>query len=94
MEAQVQVARTILYNVAKMADSGQRYTTEAAICKLTCSEMCQDVSRKAIQIMGGNGTHEEYDVERLYRDAMLTTIGEGTSEIGKLIISRDVLKKY
>ena len=56
--------------------------------------MCQDVSRKAIQIMGGNGTHEEYDVERLYRDAMLTTIGEGTSEIGKLIISRDVLKKY
>ncbi len=94
MEAQVQTARTILYNVAKMADSGMRYTTEAAICKLTCSEMCQDVSRKAIQIMGGNGTHEEYDVERLYRDAMLTTIGEGTSEIGKLIISRDVLKKY
>ena len=62
--------------------------------KLYASEMCDNVCRQAIQVMGGNGISEEYEVERFYRDSKLNTIGEGTSEINKLVIVRHVLNKY
>ena len=94
METKVEVARTMLYNVAKLADSGLPYSKEASMLKLFATEMCDDVCRQGIQVMGGNGISEEYELERFYRDSKLNTIGEGTSEINKLVISRHVLKKY
>ena len=94
METQVAVDRTMLYNVAKMADAGIPFSKEAAMLKLYASEMCDNVCRQAIQVMGGNGISEEYEVERFYRDSKLNTIGEGTSEINKLVIVRHVLNKY
>ena len=94
MEMEVNVARTMLYNVAKLADAKKPFSKEAAMLKLYASEMCDRVCWKAIQVMGGNGISEEYEVERFYRDNKLNTIGEGTSEINKLVISRHVLKEY
>lgn len=94
MEMKVNLGRTMLYNVAKLADSGANFTKEAAMLKLYVSEMCDRVCWKAIQVMGANGISEEYEVERMYRDNKLNTIGEGTSEINKLVISRYVLNEY
>lgn len=94
MEQKVEVARCMCYNVAKMADAGLNYTREAAMLKLYASEMADEVCRDAIQVMGANGISEEYEVERFYRDVKMMTIGEGTSEINKLVISRYVLDKY
>lgn len=94
METEVNVARTMLYNVAKLADAKLPFSKEAAMLKLYASEMCDRVCWKAIQVMGGNGISEEYEVERFYRDNKLNTIGEGTSEINKLVISRHMLKEY
>lgn len=94
MEQKVEIARCMCYNVAKMADAGLNYTREAAILKLYASEMADEVCRDAIQVMGANGISEEYEVERFYRDVKMMTIGEGTSEINKLVISRYVLDEY
>ena len=94
MEMEVNVARTMLYNVAKLADAKLPFSKEAAMLKLYASEMCDRVCWKAIQVMGGNGISEEYEVERFYRDNKLNTIGEGTSEINKLVISRHLLNEY
>ena len=88
------MARTMLYNVAKLADAKLPFSKEAAMLKLYASEMCDRVCWKAIQVMGGNGISEEYEVERFYRDNKLNTIGEGTSEINKLVISRHLLNEY
>ncbi len=86
MQAAVDVARTYLYRVAKMRDEGMKYTQEAAILKMTASEMCVNVVDKALQIHGGNGYSAEFDIERFYRDAKLLMIGEGTSEICRVVI--------
>ncbi len=91
METQTDLARTYLYRVARMRDAGMPYSAEAAVLKLFSSEMCQDVVYKSLQIHGGNGYSKGYDIERYYRDARILTIGEGTSEICKLVISRNVL---
>lgn len=94
MEQKIEIARCMCYNVAKMADAGLNYTREAAILKLYASEMADEVCRDAIQVMGANGISEEYEVERFYRDVKMMTIGEGTSEINKIVISRHVLDRY
>lgn len=91
MATQIELARTMLYRVAAMRDAGLPFTKEAAILKLHSSEMCCWVCDKAVQIHGGNGYSREFDVERFMRDAKLLTIGEGTSEICKLVISGHVL---
>jgi alkylation response protein AidB-like acyl-CoA dehydrogenase len=65
---------------------------EAAMAKMFATEMAEKVCRDAIQVHGGYGYSQEYPVERLYRDARLMTIGEGTSEIQRLVIARQVLK--
>jgi len=91
MATEIELARTMLYRVAAMRDSGVPFTQEAAMLKLFASEMCVRVCDKAVQIHGGNGYSQEYEVERFLRDSKLLTIGEGTSEICKVVISRTVL---
>jgi alkylation response protein AidB-like acyl-CoA dehydrogenase len=71
---------------------GQPFSREAAMAKLFASEIAERVCRNAIQIHGGYGYSREFPVERLYRDARLMTIGEGTSEIQRLVISRHLLQ--
>ena len=91
MGTQIELARTMLYRVARMRDQHMTYSKEAAMLKLFASEMCCWVCDKAVQIHGGNGYSKEYEVERFMRDAKLLTIGEGTSEICKLVISGHML---
>jgi len=87
----VHLARLGVYHAAWLKDSGRPYTTEAGMAKLFASEMAERVTRNAIQIHGGYGYSREYPVERMYRDTRLMTIGEGTSEIQRLVIARRVL---
>ena len=86
----IELARTYLYKVCHMADNHVPFTKEAAMAKLYASEIAGEVSDMAVQIHGGYGLMEEYDVERFWRDHRLLRIGEGTSEIQRLIISRAI----
>jgi alkylation response protein AidB-like acyl-CoA dehydrogenase len=91
MATEIDAARMMVYRAAWLKDQGVRYTKEAAMAKLYASEAAERACFKAIQIHGGYGYMREYDVERIYRDNRLTTIGEGTSEIQRLVIARQVL---
>ncbi|MCS6993105.1 MAG: acyl-CoA dehydrogenase family protein [Anaerolineales bacterium] len=88
---EITAARQLLYYAAWRKQQGLPYTQEAAMAKLFASEMGERVCRNAIQIFGGYGYSRAYPVERLYRDARLMTIGEGTSEIQRMVIARGVL---
>ena len=81
----------IVYHAAWLKDRGVRFTKEAAMAKLYASEVAERACFKALQIHGGYGYVREYDVERMYRDQRLCTIGEGTSEIQRLVIARQIL---
>jgi butyryl-CoA dehydrogenase len=94
MATEIDAARLLARRAAWKQDSGARFTMEASIAKLFASEMATRVTHKAIQIHGGNGYSREYPVERAYRDARITEIYEGTSEIQRLIIASWVLKSY
>ena len=94
MATEIEVARAMLYNTARMSDNGVPFSKEATMCKMFCSEMCVRVCDMGLQIMGGYGLCNEYEVERFYRDAKLLTIGEGTSEICRMVVGRHVLKEY
>jgi alkylation response protein AidB-like acyl-CoA dehydrogenase len=89
---QIQAARLMVYYAAWLKSQGQPFTQEAAMAKMFASEMAEQVCRDAIQVHGGYGYSREYPVERIYRDARLMTIGEGTSEIQRLVIARHVLE--
>jgi alkylation response protein AidB-like acyl-CoA dehydrogenase len=89
---QIEAARLMVYRSAWLKEQGKSYTREAAMGKLYATEMAEDVCRNAIQIMGSYGFSKEYPVERMYRDARLMTIGEGTSEVQRLVIARRELK--
>ncbi len=91
MATEIDAARLLVYRAAWLKDRGVRFTKEAAIAKLFASEAAERACFKAIQIHGGYGYMKEYNVERIYRDNRLTTIGEGTSEIQRLVIARQVL---
>ncbi|MBC7232423.1 MAG: acyl-CoA dehydrogenase [Chloroflexi bacterium] len=91
MATEIDAARLLVYRAAWLKDKGVRFTREAAMAKLYASEAAERACFKAIQIHGGYGYMKEYDVERIYRDNRLTTIGEGTSEIQRLVIARQVL---
>lgn len=93
MEMEIELARTYIYKSAWLKDQGRPYNKEAAIAKLYATEMAERVIYEAIQIHGGYGYSREYGVERMYRDARLMTIGEGTSEIQRLVIARHVLAR-
>jgi short/branched chain acyl-CoA dehydrogenase len=90
MRAVIEAARLLTYRAAWLKDQGRPYTTEAAIAKLRASETAVDVAREAIQVHGGYGYTEEFPVARAYRDAKVLEIGEGTSEILRLVIARDL----
>jgi alkylation response protein AidB-like acyl-CoA dehydrogenase len=92
MHVQIEAARHLTYDASRAKDEGRPYSTESALAKLYASEAAMFVTDKAIQILGGYGYTREYPVERFYRDAKLCTIGEGTSEIQRLVISRAILK--
>jgi len=94
MATEIDAARLLLRRAAWKQDSGARFSMEAAIAKLFSSEMSTRVAHKAIQIHGGYGYSSEYPVERAYRDARITEIYEGTSEIQRLVIAAWVLKNY
>ncbi|MFZ3215195.1 MAG: acyl-CoA dehydrogenase [Candidatus Acidiferrales bacterium] len=94
MATEIDAARLLLRRAAWKQDSGTRFSMEAAIAKLFASEMSTRVAHKAMQIHGGYGYSSEYPVERAYRDARITEIYEGTSEIQRLVIAAWVLKSY
>jgi len=91
MAMEIELARTMIHKTAWLKDQGRPYNKEAAMAKLYATEMAERVCYDAIQIHGGYGYSREYHVERMYRDARLMTIGEGTSEIQRLVIARHVL---
>jgi alkylation response protein AidB-like acyl-CoA dehydrogenase len=87
----IEAARLLIYRAACLKDQGITFTLEAAMAKLFATEMAEQVCRDAIQILGSYGYSRDYPVERLYRDARLMTIGEGTSEIQRMVIAKRVL---
>jgi alkylation response protein AidB-like acyl-CoA dehydrogenase len=91
MAVGIDAARLLVYRAAWLKDCGKPYTTEAAMAKLFASEVARQVTNDAIQVHGGYGYVTEYHVERYLRDAKLTEIGEGTSEIQRLVIARNIL---
>ncbi len=94
MATGIEAARTLVYRAAWLKDRRRPFTKEAAMAKLLASEAAERTAFKAIQIHGGYGYSTEYPVERIYRDQRLMTIGEGTSEVQRLVISRRVLEEY
>ncbi len=93
MATEIYAARLMVHEVARLRDQRKPYTKEAAMAKLFASEMAMRATKNAIQILGGYGFCKDYPVERYWRDAKLTVIGEGTSEIQRLVISRELLKE-
>jgi len=89
---EIQAARFMVYYAAWLKERGRPFTMEAAMAKMFATEMAERVCRNVIQIHGGYGYSREYPVERIYRDARLMTIGEGTSEIQRMVIARHLLQ--
>lgn len=91
MATEIEAGRRLVYHAARLKDAGEPYVKEASMAKLYCSELAMRTTIKAVQIFGGYGYTRDYPVERLMRDAKVTEIGEGTSEIQRLIIARHIL---
>jgi alkylation response protein AidB-like acyl-CoA dehydrogenase len=94
MAVGLHAARLMVYQAAWLRDQGRPYTQEAAIAKLYASEVGERICRDAIQVLGGYGYSQEFPVERIYRDQRLLTIGEGTSEILRVVIGREILGDF
>tara|TARA_B100000401_G_scaffold174528_1_gene117114 strand:+ start:114 stop:1265 length:1152 start_codon:yes stop_codon:yes gene_type:complete len=92
MATSIEASKHLVYNAAFLKDQGEDIIKEAAMAKLFSSEMCMRVTTEAIQVLGGYGYIKEYDVERFFRDSKILEIGEGTSEVQRIIISREILK--
>ena len=92
MATEIHAARLLVHDAARRKDAGEEFGTYSSMCKLFASEVAMRVTTNAIQIHGGYGYVREYDVERYYRDAKLAEIGEGTSEIQRIIIARSALQ--
>lgn len=90
MALKIELARTMVYKAAWLKDQGKPFTKEASMCKLFASEICMETTSQAVQIHGGNGYMKDYHVERYMRDAKLLEIGEGTSEVQRMIIAREI----
>jgi alkylation response protein AidB-like acyl-CoA dehydrogenase len=93
MATDIEAARWLIYRAGAMKDQGKRITKESAMAKLFASEMAVKAADQALQIHGGYGFIKDYPVEKFYRDVKLCTIGEGTSEIQRLVIARQLLKE-
>lgn len=94
MATKIEAGRLLTQKAAMKKDSGERSDLEAGMAKLFASEMCQEVTLEALRIYGGFGYTKEFNVERYYRDAPFMLVGEGTSEIQRLIIARQLLQQY
>ena len=92
MATQIDAARLLIQRAAYLKDQGKRVTKESAMAKLYASEVAVRAAEEAVQILGGYGYTRDYPAERYYRDAKLTTIGEGTSEIQRMVIARQLLE--
>jgi alkylation response protein AidB-like acyl-CoA dehydrogenase len=89
--ARVEAARLLTYRAAWLRDQGRRMTLESSMAKLYASESAVRVAEDAVQILGGYGFVKDYPAEKFFRDVKLTTIGEGTSEVQRLVIARHLL---
>ena len=94
MAPKVEIAHTMMVKAARLKDSGQRMDVEAGMAKMVASEYCNEVVEASFRIHGGYGYSKEYEIERLYRESAFMLIGEGTSDIQKMIIGRSILKDY
>ena len=93
MATKLDASRLLTYRAARAIDKGKRVTRESAMAKLFASESAVWIANEAVQIHGGYGFIKDYPVEKFYRDVKLCTIGEGTSEIQRLVIARQLLKE-
>ncbi|RQO31226.1 acyl-CoA dehydrogenase [Taibaiella sp. KBW10] len=91
MAVKIEAAELLIYQAADLKNRGEKMTKESAMAKMYASEICVQVATDAVQVFGGYGYTKDFPVEKFYRDAKLCTIGEGTTEIQKLVISRDIL---
>lgn len=94
MATKIDAAAMLIYRAAWMKDNGQNVTKESAMAKLFASEIGIEVADKALQIFGGYGYVKDFPVEKFYRDMKLCTIGEGTSEIQRIVIAREILRQF
>ena len=94
MALRIEMSELMMYKAAALKDEGKPYTKEAAMAKLACSETATFVAHQAIQVLGGMGYVSDMPVERNYRDARITEIYEGTSEVQRLVIAGNVMKEY
>lgn len=92
MKTKIEAARLLVYKAANKKDEGKPFSVEAAMAKLYAAEVAMEVTTKAVQLHGGYGYTREYDVERMMRDAKITEIYEGTSEVQRMVISADLLR--
>lgn len=90
MAMKIELARNMVYKAAWLKDQGRPFAKEASMCKLYASEICMEIADQAVQIHGGYGYMKDYHVERYMRDGKLTEIGEGTSEIQRMVIARQI----
>ena len=90
MATKIELARNLLYKACWLKDNKKPFGKEAAMSKLYCSEIAREVADEAVQIHGGYGLMKDYPIERFYRDQRLLQIGEGTSEIQRLVISKHI----
>ena len=91
MATKIEAARLLTFRAAELKNMGKPVNRESAMAKLYASEVAVDVANEGVQIFGGYGYTKDFPAEKFYRDAKLCTIGEGTSEIQKLVISRSIL---
>ena len=92
MATKVEAARLLVYNVAEMIDRGEKHFSKySSMAKMYASDIAMDVTNDAIQILGGYGYMKEYPAERMMRDAKITQIYEGTNQIQRLVIARDLI---
>ena len=94
MATKVEAAHLMMVNAARLKDAGERNDVEAGMAKLLASEYCAEVTQDSFRIHGGYGYSKEYEIERIYRDAPLLLIGEGTSEIQRMVIGRKLLQRH
>jgi alkylation response protein AidB-like acyl-CoA dehydrogenase len=94
MQTKIRAARLLVYEAAWMKDRGERHTEAGARAKLYASQVANEVTYEAVQVLGGRGYMKDHPVERHYRDARVTEIYEGTSEIQRLVISRSIMKEH
>ena len=92
MATKIEAAELLIYKAAYLKNNGKKVTMEGAMAKYFSSEIAVEISTDAVQVLGGYGYTKDFPAERYYRDSKLCTIGEGTSEIQKIVISKQIIK--